>query len=47
MAAVTKKVADEGVAPPPRLLYTEEELREVRKLQVIAQVERSRLGEEA
>ncbi len=44
MAAVTRKAAAEGIAPPPRLLYTEDELREVRKLQVIAQAERQRLG---
>ena len=45
MAAVTRRAAETGQAPPPRLLYTEEELREVRKLQAIAQVERRRLGE--
>ena len=45
MAAVTRQAAVTGKAPPPRLLYTEEELREVRKLQAIAQVERRRLGE--
>ena len=44
MAAVTRQAADAGQAPPPRLLYTEDELREVRKLQAIAQVERERLG---
>jgi pyruvate ferredoxin oxidoreductase alpha subunit len=44
MAAVTRKAAADGIAPPPRLLYTEDELREVRKLQAIAQVERHRLG---
>jgi pyruvate ferredoxin oxidoreductase alpha subunit len=44
MAAVTRQAAAAGVAPPPRLLYTEDELREVRKLQAIAQVERQRLG---
>jgi pyruvate ferredoxin oxidoreductase alpha subunit len=43
MAAVTRKAAAAGIAPPPRLLYTEDELREVRKLQAIAQVERQRL----
>lgn len=42
MAAVTRKAAVEGIAPPPRLLFTEEELREVRKLQDIARVERLR-----
>jgi pyruvate ferredoxin oxidoreductase alpha subunit len=44
MAAVTRQAAETGVAPPPRLLFTETELREVRKLQAIAQVERQRLG---
>lgn len=44
MAAVTRQAAADGQAPPSRLLYTEEELREVRKLQAIAQVERHRLG---
>jgi pyruvate ferredoxin oxidoreductase alpha subunit len=44
MAAVSRKAAAAGMAPPPRLLYTEDELREVRKLQAIAQVERHRLG---
>ena len=46
MAAVTRQAAASGQAPPPRLLYTEDELREVRKLQAIAHVERQRLGEE-
>jgi pyruvate ferredoxin oxidoreductase alpha subunit len=45
MAKVTRQAAEEGQAPPPRLLFTEDELRELRKLQAIAQVERSRLGE--
>jgi pyruvate ferredoxin oxidoreductase alpha subunit len=44
MAAVTRKAAAAKIAPPPRLLYTEDELREVRKLQAIAQAERHRLG---
>ncbi len=47
MAAVTWQAADTGIAPPPRLLYTEAELREVRKLQAIAHVERARLGPES
>jgi pyruvate ferredoxin oxidoreductase alpha subunit len=46
MAAVTRQAAQDGTAPPPRLLYTEDELREVRKLQTIAHAERHRLGEE-
>jgi len=44
MASVTRKAVEEGKAPAPRLLYTDEELREVRKLQAIAQVEREDLG---
>lgn len=32
-----------GDAPPPRMLYTENELREVRKLQAVARVERNEL----
>ncbi len=44
MAAITRQAAQSGQAPPPRLLYTEEELLEVRKLQAIAQAERERLG---
>ena len=41
MASVTKRAADTGKVPPPRLLYTETELREVRKMQAIAHVERT------
>ena len=41
MASVTKRAADTGKIPPPRLLYTETELREVRKMQAIAHVERT------
>jgi len=40
MAEVTRGAAARGQAPAPRLLYTEEELREVRKLQGIALAER-------
>jgi pyruvate ferredoxin oxidoreductase alpha subunit len=47
MAAVTRQAAHTGQAPPPRLLYTEGELREVRKLQTIAQAERQRLGKKS
>ncbi len=46
MARVTSKAAEEGKAPPPRLLYTEDELKEVRKLQAIAHIERGELREE-
>jgi pyruvate ferredoxin oxidoreductase alpha subunit len=45
MARVVDDAAGKGEAPPPRLLYTEGELREIRKLQALAHVERSRLGE--
>jgi pyruvate ferredoxin oxidoreductase alpha subunit len=43
MAAVTRQAVDTGITPPPRLRYTEGELREVRKLQAIAHAERQRL----
>jgi len=43
MAEVTKQAVVDGKAPEPRLLYTENELREVRKLQDIAKVERHEL----
>uniref|UniRef100_A0A7C3ZAZ4 Pyruvate synthase n=1 Tax=Desulfobacca acetoxidans TaxID=60893 RepID=A0A7C3ZAZ4_9BACT len=44
MARVIRDAAANGQTPPPRLLYTEAELREVRKLQAIALAERERLG---
>ncbi|TDG11820.1 pyruvate synthase [Seongchinamella unica] len=40
MAEVTFRAVDEGRSPPPRLLYTETELRELRKLQSVALAER-------
>jgi pyruvate ferredoxin oxidoreductase alpha subunit len=40
MAAVTRAAAERGEPPEPRLLYTETELREQRKLQGIAVAER-------
>jgi pyruvate ferredoxin oxidoreductase alpha subunit len=46
MARVAAQAADTGDIPPPRLLYNEKELREVRKLQAVAQVERQQLREE-
>jgi pyruvate ferredoxin oxidoreductase alpha subunit len=46
MAEVTKQAVADGKAPAPRLLYTETELREVRKLQDIARVERHELDNE-
>ncbi len=47
IAQVIRDAAEQGETPPPRLLYTETELRETRKLQAIARVERSDLGGEA
>lgn len=41
MIRVLQRAADEGVTPPARLLFTENELREVRKLQAIAHTERN------
>lgn len=41
--AVVRKAVDEGKTPPPRLLYTENEMREMRKLQAVAHVERLEL----
>jgi len=43
IAGVLREAAASGRTPAPRLLFTEAELREVRKLQAIAQVERSEL----
>jgi pyruvate ferredoxin oxidoreductase alpha subunit len=44
MAAIARRAADDGRAPEPRLLFTAEELREMRKLQAVAAVERRTLG---
>ena len=44
MVTVTRRAIEDGNVPPPRLLYTEDELREVRKLQAVAHVERARVG---
>jgi pyruvate ferredoxin oxidoreductase alpha subunit len=43
MANVLKSAVEKGEAPPARLLYTADELREMRKLQAIAHVERHEL----
>jgi hypothetical protein len=40
MVTVTREVIATGTVPPPRLLYTAGEMREIRKLQAIARVER-------
>ncbi len=44
MAAVVRRAADAGQTPAPRLLYTEDELRELRTLQAVAHSERNDLG---
>jgi pyruvate ferredoxin oxidoreductase alpha subunit len=43
IAAETRRAAEEGRSPAPRLLYTADELREIRKLQAIAAFERNEL----
>jgi pyruvate ferredoxin oxidoreductase alpha subunit len=43
IAAVMRKAVADGVTPAPRLLYTRNELRELRKLQAIAHAERNQL----
>lgn len=47
MVRLAREAADRGEAPPPRLLFTRDELREVRKLQTLAQVERNSLGDKS
>lgn len=44
MVSVTRQAIDTGQTPPARLLYTAGELRETRKLQAIAMVEREETG---
>ena len=46
IARVTRKSAESGRTPPVQLLYTESELREVKKLQAVAHVERRELEKE-
>lgn len=46
MATEMKQARETGSTPPPRLLYKENELRELRKLQAVARVEREELGGE-
>jgi pyruvate ferredoxin oxidoreductase alpha subunit len=43
IASETRRAVQEQRTPPPRLLYTGDELREIRKLQLIAEVERHEL----
>jgi pyruvate ferredoxin oxidoreductase alpha subunit len=45
IARETQQAVADGKSPPPRMLYTETELREMRKLQAVAQVEREELQE--
>lgn len=44
MAAITRKACSDRKIPAPRLLFTKEELMEIRKLQAIAQGEKDRAG---
>jgi pyruvate ferredoxin oxidoreductase alpha subunit len=44
IARVLRTASERGETPAPRLLYTADELRETRKLQAIARVERDALG---
>jgi pyruvate ferredoxin oxidoreductase alpha subunit len=46
IASTLRRSVEENRTPAPRLLYTREELREVRKLQSIAHVERQKLEDE-
>lgn len=43
MVRVAEEAVVSGFAPPPRLLFTEDELRELHKLQAVAHVEREEL----
>jgi len=45
MARITREAAAAGRTPPPRLLYTSDELLQVRKLQAVARVERGKSSE--
>ncbi len=44
MVKVLRAATEEGKPPPPRLLFTKNELREVRKMQAIAHAEREELS---
>jgi pyruvate ferredoxin oxidoreductase alpha subunit len=44
MVSVAEQAIEQGSTPAPRLLYTEDEMRELRKLQAVAHVERQELG---
>ena len=45
MIKVVEDAAQQGRVPEPQLLYTADELREIRKLQVLAHAERNELGD--
>lgn len=45
IAKLLRQAADSGVTPEPRLIYTADELRQIRKLQAVAQVERHKLND--
>ena len=47
IAQTLRTAADTGQTPPPRLLYTKNELREMRKLQAVAHVEREELDNDS
>jgi pyruvate ferredoxin oxidoreductase alpha subunit len=44
MVRITREAIASGVTPAPRLLFTQDENREIKKLQAIAHVERDTLG---
>ena len=44
ITATTQTAVEQQQTPPPRLLYTEQEMREMRKLQAVARVERDELS---
>lgn len=46
MMEEVKTAASQGISPAPRLLYTQQELNEMRKLQTIARAERLELAQE-
>lgn len=45
MAEILGKAVKTGITPPPKLLYSEQEYKELKKLRVIAQVERQELNQ--
>jgi pyruvate ferredoxin oxidoreductase alpha subunit len=47
IAAEMRRAAETGEVPPPRLMYTVDELREIHKLQAVAHVERNELEDES